>query len=533
MAAISRQFNCSSCRLEITAQPSPLSRWAKRPILKSVDFLLSFQDLSGRHHEPLEIRGDQAQLQVLSETVSHYVQNVLGQSLTTSVFGVPWTTTLTPSDTPSIPGNEPQDWAARVEIDSPKILPEQSPQTTQMGSSPATMANQADAPTANPDSPYLYPRSLLTHNLVLGTLTTNTDDKAIPLKTSQLFDLVSALDNCAAELETLPLPMPTRRPALPIWASSAAAIVLMVGVTTATLQITQKAPPGNRDTVTTASHSQKTQPPVASAEVDSVTSAPSASPTPTDQSSSSAAKGSPQPTAAASATAPNSKAAKAETSSQQESPVSPSEAPPDSWFLASPSPSLVKPKQEEPSPSSQPSEQDQAIAMADQPTSAQETAKPSAPSAALPAAPPTAAEPSPTGASVDTESEKVSEQRDRRSPEMLNRQAPTTATHSYASALAPQVVAISQYIRQRWQVPVGLSQPLQYQLTLNPNGSLKQVQPLNLVATQYLPQVPLPAAHQPFIAPFQSAQPALVRLVLQPNGTVQTFVEAKANPKKN
>jgi hypothetical protein len=133
---------------------------------------------------------------------------------------------------------------------------------------------------------------------------------------------------------------------------------------------------------------------------------------------------------------------------------------------------------------------------------------------------------------VDTESGNASEQRDRSSPEVLNRQAPTTVTSSYAAALSPQAVAISQYIRERWQVPAGLSQPLQYQLTLNPNGSLKQVQPLNSLATRYLPQVPLPATHQPFIAPFQSAQPALVRLVLQPNGTVQTFVEAKANPKK-
>ena len=83
MAVITRQYAPPTCTLEVTAQTSALSRWTRQPVLKSLDFLLSFNELCDRNQQPLEVQGNQEQLESLSEAVSAYTQEFLGQSLVT------------------------------------------------------------------------------------------------------------------------------------------------------------------------------------------------------------------------------------------------------------------------------------------------------------------------------------------------------------------------------------------------------------------------------------------------------------------
>lgn len=113
----------------------------------------------------------------------------------------------------------------------------------------------------------------------------------------------------------------------------------------------------------------------------------------------------------------------------------------------------------------------------------------------------------------------------RRAPDsalnQVGRQAPGNTEAAYIPPASVPTQNLRQYFKQRWQVPPGLTQPLPYQLTLNANGSLKQVTPLNNVATQYLDKVPLPTVNQPFIAPLKPSQSLQVQLILKPDGTVQ------------
>ncbi|WP_299412864.1 DUF4335 domain-containing protein [Acaryochloris sp. IP29b_bin.148] len=515
MSLISRQYRPPSCSLEITAQLSPLSRWAKRPILKSVNFLLSFPELSGLNHEPLEIRGDHEQLQLLSETVADYTQHLLGQSLTAS--------RLTPA--------------------------------ASMASSLPDAA--ADAP---PSQPYLRPRSWVSHDLSLGSLSTNASEQTVSLKASQLFDLVSALDDCTAELEILPLP--SRRPALSVWASSAAVIVLMMGVTTATLQLTQHSPVTQRERESLTDANDVASEPV---EGEGIASAPQVSPLP------------PSPTAPAQPPTPSSTSrpsAEADRRDQQESTAT---APPIVARAPQPKHRSAKPqtldnRQTRSNELSTPSQatknsadqniksrgqdqgQDQSmdkrlrqpVAVApSSPAPADSTADAKAvqpkvssppPAAAPPSSP--AAEPIPetaTAASAESalqESDRLGSQRSvTQNPArpQAGRQAPGRQESAYVMSRSSHALNIRQYLSQRWQVPTGLTQPLPYQLTLNANGSLKSVQPLNKAATQYLEQVPFPPVNRSFIAPLKSSQAPQVRLVLNPDGTVQVLERGTSN----
>lgn len=503
MPSISRQYHPQSCSLEITAQTSPLSRWAKRPILKSVNFLLSFRGLSGQNHEPLEVRGNHEQLQLLSETVTHYVQNRLGQSLTTS---------------PSCRIAEPEPEA------------ETQPNT----------ASQLS----------LHPRSLITHDLVLGPLATNANHQTISLKASQLFDLVSALDDCTAELEVLPVSTPSQRPAIPVWASSAAVIVLMLGVSTATLQLTQQQPESKRDWVTASDKPDDNSPTKSADKAEGIAAIPKDSTTETSQPP--PIVPSPPSSIPLPETSPSTGVDQSSLeSSAKRQPPSPSiiaRAPRPETFAP---PTAAKPKAQNPPPTSaqkkqlsnQPPPPQQeilgdpktnkrlrepvAIAPADS-KSVQPQAKLSVPPPA--SAPAPAAEPEPVSTADTIAAESDLHQADdlngnRQAPDRslnrLGRQAPTNAEAAYIPPTSVPAQDIRQYFKQRWQVPPDLTQPLQYQLTLNANGSLKQVTPLNNIATQYLDKVPLPRVNQPFIAPLKPSQSLQVQLILKPDGTMQ------------
>jgi len=89
----------------------------------------------------------------------------------------------------------------------------------------------------------------------------------------------------------------------------------------------------------------------------------------------------------------------------------------------------------------------------------------------------------------------------------------------------PQVAEARQYFQERWQPPNDLTQTLEYQLLIKPDGSLDQSIPLGKAATLYLAKLPLPAQGKPFLSPLSTPEEQTLRLVLSPNGRVRTFLE--------
>ena len=505
MPLISRLYTPSTCTLEITAQTSALSRWLRRPVIQSLQFLLQFEGQSG---DPIIVAGDQDQLEALSTTVNTYVQSLLAQSRLDRFVDVP------PSE--QAPSNIP----------FPSVV-----------------------------TPSLRPQSQLTHELNLGPLATDTSGPTIPLKMSQLFDLAEALDSCAAELTALPMQTAqTPVKVTPIWARSAAVMVLLVGASAVTVQLLQTAqqPSGTSE----SSISQRDQ--------------PTQLPPPAGASSSPRANRKPQqrpslpkvtlPSRTPSANQPNAVERAPASPSPNLAPFRAKQQLPSrstSQTLTTPSIAAAPPTPPQPTVPGKPipnnstssegslsGEQD--VDSTAKPTAdiAQEENRPDEiaanPSSAVPprtapnpATPEIAASEStasippnpPTfgGAGRSTPARDQSELLDQQ--ETTVRPSPTTATR--LADVIPQVAQVRQYLAQRWQAPADLNQTLQYTLILNPDGSLQQVTPRGRIAEEYRDRLPLPNPNQPFVSPLNQPSNPKIRLVLSPNGQIQTFLESR------
>jgi hypothetical protein len=176
--SVLRRYTPPTCTLEIAAKQSPLSRWTGKLALKNLRFRLSFDDPRVSDDQWVTLRGDRNQLEALSDAVASYVQRFLSQSST---------------------------------------------------------ASEA-VPVVNPIGIALQPKGLLSHELSLGSLATETSGAAIPLTSTQLADLASALDEYAAEATALPNLV---RPAWlqsPNWAAIAAGGLVAVGIGASLIQ---------------------------------------------------------------------------------------------------------------------------------------------------------------------------------------------------------------------------------------------------------------------------------------------------------
>ena len=88
-----------------------------------------------------------------------------------------------------------------------------------------------------------------------------------------------------------------------------------------------------------------------------------------------------------------------------------------------------------------------------------------------------------------------------------------------------QIDQVRAYFQEQWQPPAELKQSLEYRLSLNGDGSIARVFPLGKASALYLDRTNIPLDGEPFIAATSESQPAVIRLLLSPNGRVQTFVE--------
>ncbi|HSF74770.1 MAG TPA: DUF4335 domain-containing protein, partial [Microcoleus sp.] len=221
-----KRYTPPTCTLEITAKSSPLSRWAGQPVFKSLSFELRLDDPRLPDTEHVTLRGDRIQLETLHEAVSNYVQNLLGESRD-------WESNLN-SQNGRIPAGSDSPEVARN-----TVIFDRSVNSSELATSnPYSLPDSAPNTSYLPVPPRLEPRGLLAHNLFLGSLSAAESGPVVPLSTLQLFDLATALDNCAAEVMALPnLNRESRQPLSSPWLKVAAMLVASAGLTTGIIKM--------------------------------------------------------------------------------------------------------------------------------------------------------------------------------------------------------------------------------------------------------------------------------------------------------
>jgi hypothetical protein len=84
---------------------------------------------------------------------------------------------------------------------------------------------------------------------------------------------------------------------------------------------------------------------------------------------------------------------------------------------------------------------------------------------------------------------------------------------------------VQQYFKTRWQPPTDLKETLQYNLSISNNGSLLSITPVGKTSATYLDRTNMPLLNESFISPSNNSESTKIRLILNPDGTVQTFQE--------
>lgn len=478
--SVLRRYTPPTCVLEIIGKSSPLSRWTGQATIKDLRFRLKLDDPRLSEEEQIEIEGDRPQLEALQEAVETYVKEFLAQS----------------SDL----------------LNAERIT---STEFSQTKAQPKASSNFSDK------SIYIQPTGLLAHELFLGAIAPKEASQNIRLSSLQLFDIATAFDEYAADLVALP-PLKEnsdeamffssdRNPRSPQFSYSirmAASLLIALGLTTYTVQKLGEFYAGQESTIATTESENNSR-------SESIASAPSP------------VLPSPQTTVAESTqTASNS--ANASSVESQEIP-----APPASLSASR----TAKPRVESGSPKSDPSLPPTIIQPSpnletDPITILPEIANSDANPAIIPPPPPDILEfpeipPSPipeleavAPPTPDLSNDALEELSDLPDRSLSDR--PSTAFDKIPS----QVTEVKEYFQQRWNPPDSLTKTIEYRLVLNSDGTIKQTIPLGPTAETFLDRTPMPLRGESFVSPLESEFQPTIRLVLEPDGTVQTFLES-------
>ncbi|MDY6938722.1 MAG: DUF4335 domain-containing protein [Cyanobacteriota bacterium] len=501
------RYTPPTCTLEIIAKQSPLSRWTNRPVLKKLQFELSLDDPRVPEDKQVAIRGNRSQLDILYYAVSQYVQNLLQQSpvqLNTAL--------LSPS------GAIAPTMESSIYSSSSALPNSQSP----------------PPPPSKSGAIYLQPRGLVSHRLFLGSLATPESGESIDLGALQLFDLATALDEYAAEVMTLP-PLEKERsrnwqqPLL--WAGAgAAATLLAVGATTTFIRM--------RSPSEVATMSPAMEESAAVSETSSSLPLPPEGPPPPLTQPRVEAEASPAPTPL-------------EEEELDTVPVEEEER-------------LLPPPPVNPTPipiPTEPSEGDRSsqsiFVPGDIITGTNPEAAPVEPEVA-PSAPPLEpfadSVPPPLPPSIAAESEGfVLEDEGLGSPlptlpdtgaASSRGSLPNSPTRqgtrddnpfafadeapepSTAFDVVPQIAEVRDYFQERWEPQPGLTRDLEYTLILNEDGSLQEAIPLGHAADNYIDRTGVPLEGEAMVSPFAPGQTPQLRVVLEADGGVKTFLES-------
>ncbi|MGL5510416.1 MAG: hypothetical protein ACRDB1_12420, partial [Microcoleaceae cyanobacterium] len=89
----------------------------------------------------------------------------------------------------------------------------------------------------------------------------------------------------------------------------------------------------------------------------------------------------------------------------------------------------------------------------------------------------------------------------------------------------PQVSQVRGYFEETWQPPADLNKSLQYNLTIDQTGKVQSIKPVGETAVKYSKQAKLPKIGEVMTSNLTNIQLATIRVVLQPDGKVQTFLQ--------
>ncbi len=84
---------------------------------------------------------------------------------------------------------------------------------------------------------------------------------------------------------------------------------------------------------------------------------------------------------------------------------------------------------------------------------------------------------------------------------------------------------VKEYFQDKWQPPENLKQSIEYRLQVSENGALTKITPVGQLASVFLEQVPIASTDEIITSSFTQISSATIRLILSPNGGVQTFAE--------
>lgn len=542
--SVLRRYTPPTCTLQIVAHSSPVSRWAKRSVVEQLQFELRFDDPRLPEEQRVNIQGDRDQLEALHEAVTTYVQDLLNQS--PDRFNAIPSPQVNPSSDAAV-SSSPQllDWSAS---DSQALSQKPQPLEPSDASAhldPDAVPKEAIATPAR--EIFLQPGRGLSHDLFLGSLANETET-VIHLSVLQLFDLATALDDYAADVVALPSPSsPKMVSNPPAWASIAALVLLAAGLMTVVVQLFNQSGSqqiANKSATQGSSSNDQQQIALQPSPIPGVPTPPLSSPEtlpslpPVGELVPSPSPSLPSGTVPGTAPViPGAPRANA----PQMVPVTPiPQAIPAPPILINPDP-----------------RQDWSFSVPGEATTPRTSG---ARSPSSPVAPPSAAIPSPspqiTPANANPELEAALSEATRRgavatgelskTPTAGSRdsatlqerlrgtrtqtQSPSTLTtpdkpQVTAFNTIPQVAEVREYFNQQWEPPSGLTQILEYSIVLGVDGTIQRIEPLGQAARNYVDRTGMPLIGERFVSSNKNGQTPRIRVVLAPDGKVQTFLE--------
>lgn len=536
--SVIKTYTQPSCRLEILDRGSPESGWEGNTTNSQLQFDLQLHDSRPMSAEQIGIRGDRHQLAELHQAVSAYVQNLLSSS---------------PDRFNALLSSQPN-------LSSKSISSNPTANFVSSDTSGDTNIN-AEIPTPAREI-YLQPSGELSHNLFLGPLATQETGQVIDLTMLQLFDLAAVLDEYDADVLITPaIVRPRKAASTPstTWASIAAMLLLGVGLTAAVVQLlnsSDEQPQTAQKPAIPRSNSNQQQialnsspspqlsspapnpynlssPNSTTGKLLSPDSLPSVPPVGTSNPllTASPIPGIPSPTAPLSST-------QLPTLQSNSGVPSPPPVPTTKITPISPLPGIAQaPSIPKPSPGQQSSI---SVAKSDVTTIAGINSAANIPRSPVQASPsdivsskarssiPEIPDSNPQPTARQKIKAALSGQSDE-TPSELTSGVPSTSSKLNESKIAlvntPQLTEVKDYFVKNWEPPSGLNQTLEYSIVLDVDGSIQRIEPLGKAARTYVDRSSLPLIGEPFVSANPQGATPRIRLVLSPDGKVQTFVE--------
>lgn len=465
---ITKQYTPPTCTLKISANTSFFSRW-KHKNWHNLQFKLAFDDPRLSEDKYISIQGDRHHLSSLYETLSNYINEFLNASPLSEVV----TTTETPENNDNV------------------------------------LTKCSDF--------HLKPDGLLYHDLFLGTLAPSASESSVHLSALQLFDVTTALSNCITEIEPFLASETKKKPTSPAWLRTIMIIITTTGLFTGIINLSNYY---RRDRFLIST--QETAPESAPIPLPEIIPPPPPEFPTTEP---------PEPP-------------------QIEVTVAPDLPIVDTVPLTVPAPIFADPPD---SPVLMPNVVQGTDGMFVIPTEPINRT-PANPLENPPPQTPIAPPPNPpfdigmvpeninlptlentktpdTDIAANDSSQNTPDKPENPEPIAQLNKRPTTiaSTHSRDITLfdeIPQVTEVRNYFLENWYPPKNINKILQYRLQINSNGSIDSISPIGEASVNWLKQINLPSVNQPFVSEMEDGSNPKIRVVLEPNGRVQAFLES-------